>query len=249
MSRHPPRPGCVVQSFFSLVKPGLTARTAPPQPACARSRSARLARRAARARDTVALDMGTLVSVPKLRPPALDVYSSFLQAMSEFQTEGRGAPDDDSMIGREIRDGGWHSVEGFADFLARLRADADADPATPRLDGRVPCTTWWWCEGSTYLGRIAVRHRLTERLLRIGGHVGYDVRPTARRQGHATAMLGAVLPYARDLGIDRALLTCDVDNLASRRVIEANGGVLEVDDQGTLRYWISTMNDSRRPKR
>lgn len=191
--------------------------------------------------------MGTLVSMPKLRQPALDLYSSFSQAMSEFQAEGRGAPDDDSMIGREIRDGGWHSIEGFADFLARLRADAD--PATPRPDSWVPCTTWWWCEGSTYLGRSAVRHQLTERLLRIGGHIGYDVRPTARRQGHATAMLAALLPYARDLGIGLALLTCDVDNLASRRVIEANGGVLEAEDQGTLRYSISTMNDSRGPKR
>jgi len=164
-----------------------------------------------------------------LREPALDVHSSFVQAMAEFQAEGRGAPYD-------VHGGGWDTVEGFAAFVATLRADAD--PARPRREGRVPCTTWWWCDGSTYLGRIAIRHWLTEYLLRVGGHIGYDVRPTARRQGHATAMLAAILPYARGLGIDAALVTCDVDNLASRRVIEANGGILENERQGKLRYWI-----------
>lgn len=176
--------------------------------------------------------------MPELREPALDVHSSFVQAMAEFQAEGRGAPDDDSMIGGEIRAGGWDTVEGFAAFVVRLRADADL--ARSRPEHRVPCTTWWWCHGSTYLGRIAVRHRLTERLLSVGGHIGYDVRPTARRHGHATAMLAAILPHAHGLGIDAALLTCDVDNLASRRVIEANGDILEDDRQGMLRYWIRT---------
>jgi predicted acetyltransferase len=53
-------------------------------------------------------------------------------------------------------------------------------------------------------------------------------------------MLAAVLPVARSLGIDRALLTCDEDNLASHRVIEANGGVLEGGSGGKVRYWIPT---------
>jgi len=57
-----------------------------------------------------------------------------------------------------------------------------------------------------------------------GGHIGYDVRPSARRPGHATAMLAAALPVARSLGISEALLTCLDTNIGSRRVIEANGG-------------------------
>jgi predicted acetyltransferase len=80
--------------------------------------------------------------------------------MAELQAEGRGGPDDDTMVGREIRGGGWHDGAGFAALVAQLRADADL--GTPRPDGLVPCTTWWWCAGSTYLGRIAVRYRLTE---------------------------------------------------------------------------------------
>lgn len=69
-----------------------------------------------------------------------------------------------------------------------------------------------------------MRYRLTPPLEKAGGHIGYDVRPSARRQGHATAMLAAALPIAPSLGITRALLTCDGTNTASQRVIGTNGG-------------------------
>lgn len=85
-----------------------------------------------------------------------------------------------------------------------------------------------------------MRHELTPWLLEVGGHIGYDVRRSRRRQGHATRMLAAVLPEAARLGIDRALLTCDADNVASRRVIESNGGVLEDRRGEKLRYWVPT---------
>jgi predicted acetyltransferase len=91
-----------------------------------------------------------------------------------------------------------------------------------------------------YIGRIALRHRLTEHLLREGGHIGYDVRPPARRRGHATAMLRAALPEAAARGIPSALITCEADNLASAKVILANGGVLENELDGKLRFWVPT---------
>ncbi len=108
------------------------------------------------------------------------------------------------------------------------------------MPGHVPCTTWWWVDGPDYLGRIALRHRLTGGLRETGGHIGYDVRPSARRRGHATAMLRAVLPHARSLGIEQVLVTCDTDNIGSRRVIESNGGVLEDERHGKLRFWVPT---------
>jgi predicted acetyltransferase len=76
--------------------------------------------------------------------------------------------------------------------------------------------------------------------MNVGGHIGYDVRPSARQRGHATAMLAAALPVARGLGIDRVLVTCDDDNIASRKVIEASGGVLEDQRGDKLRYWVPT---------
>ncbi|WP_245735890.1 GNAT family N-acetyltransferase [Pedococcus cremeus] len=74
-----------------------------------------------------------------------------------------------------------------------------------------------------------------------GGHIGYDVAPEHRRRGHATAMLRAMLPIAAEqYGIERALITCDHDNLASRKVIEACGGVFEDRRGEKLRYWVPT---------
>lgn len=160
--------------------------------------------------------------------------------MAEFLHEGRGMSSDDSMVAREMREFGavWRTPEGFLEYVERLRADASE--STMRASYLVPSTTYWWVDGDEYIGRISIRHRLTPRLLEIGGHIGYDVRPSARRRGHATAMLRAVLPLAHALGIDPALLTCDTDNIASRKVIEANGGVFEDVRSGKLRYWVPT---------
>jgi predicted acetyltransferase len=97
-------------------------------------------------------------------------------------------------------------------------------------------TTLWWVEDDRVLGRVAIRHRLTPALEKVGGHIGYDVRPSARGRGHATAILAAVLPLANSIGIDEALLTCDETNAASRRVIEANGGRY-IDSVGVKRRY------------
>ncbi len=175
-------------------------------------------------------------AVPELSRPAVRFRESFLAAMEEFRSEGRAGGD--SMVGSDLERYGptWSSEPGFAAYVADTLAEAER----PRRPGLVRQTTWWWTEGEDYLGRISLRHELTENLLEVGGHIGYDVRRSRRRQGHATRMLAAVLPEAARLGISRALVTCDVDNLGSRRVIEANGGVLE-DQRGVkLRFWIPT---------
>lgn len=178
--------------------------------------------------------------MPDLVFPSVALKESFLAAMAEFRAEGRGGRDDDSMIGHEHRKNAstWDTELGFTSYVNGLLADALED--SPRPHAYVPQTTWWYAEGTDYLGRISLRHRLTAHLMEVGGHIGYDVRPTARRRGYATAMLRAVLPYAYDLGIDEALVTCDIDNIGSRRVIEAASGVLEDNRNGKLRYWVPT---------
>jgi predicted acetyltransferase len=184
---------------------------------------------------------GTNVAMPELSPPTPRVRRSFLTAMAEFRGEGRGAAVDHSMIGDEIRAFGqtWSAMpEGFTTYVDWLQAQALEDSLRP--DGYVPSTTLWWVDGAEYLGRIAVRHRLTRQLREVGGHIGFDVRPSTRHRGHGTAMLRAVLPVARTLGIEPALVTCDVDNVASRKVIERNGGALEDRRGDKLRFWVPT---------
>lgn len=178
--------------------------------------------------------------MPELRLPSTAVRRSFLAAMAEFHAEGRGAAGDESMIGNEFRawSGTWSTPDGFDRYVRSLRAEALTD--SPRPAGFVPCTTLWWVDGADYLARLAIRHSLTPHLLEAGGHIGYDVRPSARRRGHATAMLAAALPVAHGLGIDRALVTCDTANAASRTVIERAGGRLEDQRGDKLRYWVPT---------
>lgn len=178
--------------------------------------------------------------MPELILPTTDVHASFVDAMEELKAVGFGNPGDETTTGREIREYGsrWHLPDEFGRYLRSLR-DMETE-AYARLKGKVPATTLWWVSGDQYLGRLDIRHRLSDRLRVYGGHIGYDVRPSARRRGHATAMLAAALPVANGLGINPALLMCDEINTGSRKVIEANGGILEDSKNGTLRYWVST---------
>ena len=178
--------------------------------------------------------------MPAFIVPNATVHASFLTAMAEFAGEGRGGPADHSMIGAEIREfaDGWADPEVFERYVHTLREATRED--APRPADHVPSTTLWWADGPQYLGRLAIRHRLTLSLREIGGHIGYDVRPSARLRGHATAMLKAAKPIARELGIDPALVTCSAQNVGSRRVIENGGGILDDARGGILRFWVPT---------
>ena len=95
------------------------------------------------------------------------------------------------------------------------------------------------------VGRTSIRLRLTEHLLKEGGHIGYGVCPKFRKQGYATEILKASLIYVKKnfLEIDKVLLTCDEGNIGSQKTIEKNLGNLEnIIDIGKakrkMRYWI-----------
>ncbi|MGW5640696.1 GNAT family N-acetyltransferase, partial [Streptomyces sp. NPDC003832] len=173
----------------------------------------------------------------ELIPPTARLHSSWLAAREEWWP---AAYEDVSGL-RLAGDDDLGSAAGFAAWTERLRQQSD--PSLPLPEGRVHATHWWIVEGETFLGAIDLRHRLTAFLLEAGGHIGYHVRPSARRRGLATWALGAVLREAPGLGIDRILVTCDDTNVASARTIERNGGVLE-DVRHTAagpkrRYWIA----------
>ena len=116
----------------------------------------------------------------------------------------------------------------------------DSREGNPRPAGFVPSTNLWWVEGEEYLGRVQIRHRLTPHLRDLGGHIGYHVVAAHRRRGHATALLAAALPVAQAIGLECALVTCDTDNVGSRKTIEANGGLFCDQRGGKLRYWVPT---------
>ena len=127
-------------------------------------------------------------------------------------------------------------ARGSGGRLRRLRGGA---PHRPRAVG-VPVTELWFMDGTEYLGTVIIRHRLTPALERAGGHIGYHVVPGQRRRGHATQMLAQALVVCQQLGLGEVLVTCPVDNLGSRRVIEANGGALARIVDGETHYWLPT---------
>lgn len=157
---------------------------------------------------------------------------SFLQAMQEFEEAG-----EDNDLPASIE-----TIRGeFPLFVERMLYH-NANP----LPGFVPQTMFWITRGEVnhYVGRLGLRHELNEMLQQFGGHIGYDIRPSMRRKGYGTRALALGLDEARKLGIDRVLVTCSEHNVASRKIIEANGGVLEdmvetpFREELTCRYWI-----------
>ncbi|MEZ0579811.1 GNAT family N-acetyltransferase [Nocardioides sp. MH1] len=133
------------------------------------------------------------------------------------------------------------------ELVAALAVSALGDPE----DDKVPSTYYWITDGSgsgeEVIGFLNLRHELNDWLLEEGGHIGYSVRPARRRQGHATRALALGVRRAGELGIDRVLVTCDSDNLASARTIEAGGGVFEDVRNGKRRYWIVVPAAALRP--
>ncbi|MCL2406414.1 MAG: GNAT family N-acetyltransferase [Defluviitaleaceae bacterium] len=115
-------------------------------------------------------------------------------------------------------------------------------------EGYVPSSTFWLVdeERGIFLGEGNVRHNLTPPLINYGGHVGYAIRHTQWGNGYGTLLCSLLLREAVKLGIKEALITCDDNNHASRKVIERNGGMLEnivpniIDGMQiqTRRYWV-----------
>jgi predicted acetyltransferase len=169
--------------------------------------------------------------MPELIAPDVRLHAAWLEARADW---GPGVHEDG--FGLRPSD----EVDSPAGFAARVeRLNDQSDPAKPLEAGRVHCTYRWIVEDDRVLGAIALRHELNG-----FGHIGYGIRPSARRRGLATWALGRILGEARVLGLDRVLVICAVDNLASARTIEYQGGVLdeirETELGAVRRYWIKT---------
>jgi predicted acetyltransferase len=177
-----------------------------------------------------------------LSRPDAALADSWAETIAEFHAAGEEHIHGAGLWELDDLDESPAGCAGAAAFLTSL-----ADPATPIPEDRVHCSYFWMTEGEgadrDVVGFLALRHALTPWLLEEGGHIGYAVRPSRRRQGHATRALALGVAEAAALGLDRVLVTCDDDNLGSRRTIEAGGGVYEDTRNHKLRYWIATTPD------
>lgn len=172
----------------------------------------------------------------RLITPHADYLQSYLEACHEFKKCGN---DSFSM----------HAPDTFDDWKETIFPQCEQARLGIGLpEGYVPASTFWLVKGDAFVGVGNVRHRLTPALERFGGHIGYAIRPAKWKQGYGTLQLGLLLREAAGLGIERALVTCDDDNVASYRVMEKNGGVYQDTIENTIdgrlrktrRYWIPT---------
>lgn len=137
----------------------------------------------------------------------------------------------------------WKPGISFADHLAKLNRD---NLGIGLGEGKVPHTMLYAFVSGKIVGRVSVRHKLTETLRQRGGHVGYSVNPKDRRMGHASKMFSEALAYCAKLGIDKILVTCSDTNEPSYKIIEKSGGVLEnktwdpKEQTFIRRYWVQT---------
>lgn len=110
-------------------------------------------------------------------------------------------------------------------------------------EGWVPGEIFMIKVNDEYIGRIALRYKLNENLELYGGHIGYGICPKFKSKGHATKALELALNIYRKRGDKKVLITCDDDNVGSKKVILNNGGVLDntieyYEGMKTCRYWI-----------
>jgi predicted acetyltransferase len=168
----------------------------------------------------------------KLVQPDERYRRSYIKGMLELQAEGLSW----------YADIDFHEVDArFADHVA---AERDRARKSPRPDFVKETRLWGILDDEHFAGKISIRHELNDSLKVMGGHIGYDTVPSFRRQGVGSRMLELALPLARQLGLQRVLLTCDDNNHGSIRIIEKNGGVLEskrllaADKPLKRYYWI-----------
>ena len=168
--------------------------------------------------------------------PSVEHQKSFLEAWDEMDSET------DKLSWIYGRYDGFDPRKDFAGYISELNRRSSNPPAN-----FVTGDVYWAIQNNVVVGRVALRHELNASLANTGGHVGYIVRPSSRRQGIATEMLRLILMTEKCEAIERLLVTCDADNLASKKTIEKNGGVYGGYFKGTdcekpvhkNHYWIN----------
>ncbi|MBI3332436.1 GNAT family N-acetyltransferase [Candidatus Peregrinibacteria bacterium] len=164
----------------------------------------------------------------QLMTPSVEYIESYRKALEEFEREGT--------------EGFWTSLEPPDNPEAFVQYILDLREGKGLREGWVPASIYWLVDGGKFIGHVSIRHRLNKRLREFGGHIGYAIRPSKQQKGYGSSILEMAIPKARELGIGRVLVTCDPDNIASRKIIEKNGGSLmeqgTADGKPILRFWI-----------
>ena len=165
---------------------------------------------------------------PFLTRPDIAYKDSFLAGLREFRLAGSHL------------DWNYDGIATHFDTYVQSLHERETHPA----DDWVPESYFWLIADGEYMGRVSIRHYLNDYLRKHGGNMGYEIRPFFQRRGYGKLIGRLGAEKAREFGLQRILVTCDDDNIASARIIESLGGVLEdkiwVEGHPALtrRYWV-----------
>lgn len=164
-----------------------------------------------------------------LTKPSEKYKQTYLEALEELRND----KEELSYIPKER--------ETFPQFIERLHNNAKGKDLP---EGWVPDSTYWLIDNDQFIGRVSIRHVLNKALSKVGGNIGYDIRPSMRKMGYGFKILEYALVKAKEIGLEKVLVTCNDDNIGSKKIIEKNGGIFQDSIQNenlptkTLRYWI-----------
>ncbi|WP_160687212.1 GNAT family N-acetyltransferase [Clostridium sp. C2-6-12] len=168
----------------------------------------------------------------KLILPTPKYKKEILEYKNEFLESG------DSLDGTA----GLKDIETFDEWYELLCSNSKGETL---IDGFVPATLYmaFSKEDMRLIGMIHIRHYLNNYLLNYGGHIGYSIRKSERQKGYASEMLGLALEKCKELNLEKVLITCNKNNIASAKTMLKNGAHLENEIQkenDTIqRYWIT----------
>lgn len=174
------------------------------------------------------------MSASKLVKPSVIYKESFLEALDEFQEEGRY-----HFINRnDLKTNFETFIEDINNSRRHLHRPFSswAEP--------VPETIIWLVKGHEYIGTVVIRHRLNWHLEKWGGNINFIIRPSMRGKRFGKKALQKAMPVIGHLGIDRALLTLKPENKIAQRIVEFCGADFEDETQTTdkfparKRYWL-----------
>lgn len=162
--------------------------------------------------------------------PAIQYKTTFLKGLSDMEDYYPGI-----LSVQEIKDMGVEAFIEHCHTLKNRKLNSD----------KVPSSEMWLMDNDTFIGAVSIRHELNDFLKEFGGHVGYAIRPSERKKGYGKKALALALTYLKKRGINEVFVTCDEDNIASQKIIQSSGGVLQDiveipqnPGKKTMRWWI-----------
>lgn len=155
----------------------------------------------------------------------------FLKMVEEYRAFGE----------KEYFDMYKEAITDFKGYVLKLNDNIKG------CDGWVPTYTFWLTNmNDKILGVVRIRTSLNhEYVKKFAGNIGYDISPLSRKRGYGITLLKLALEKATMINLDKVLITCDDDNIASKRIIENNGGIFESkifkeeNKKELRRYWIT----------